>query len=68
MVQKIIEVVGISSKNFDDAAQNAVTMAAKTVRGIRWAKMVETECKVKDDRIVEYRALMRIYFDVETEY
>jgi dodecin len=68
MVQKIIEVVGISSKNFDDAAQNAVTVAAKTVRGIRWAKMVETECKVKDDRIVEYRALMRIYFDVETEF
>jgi flavin-binding protein dodecin len=67
MVQKIIEIVGISSSSFDDAAQNAIEVAAKTVRGIRWARMVETECKVKDDRIVEYRALMRIYFDVETE-
>ncbi|OPY30383.1 MAG: hypothetical protein A4E31_00400 [Methanomassiliicoccales archaeon PtaU1.Bin030] len=67
MVQKIIDIVGISSSSFDDAAQNAIEVAAKTVRGIRWGKMVETECKVKDDRIVEYRALMRIYFDVETE-
>ena len=67
MVQKIIDIVGISSSSFDDAAQNAIEVAAKTVRSIRWGKMVETECKVKDDRIVEYRALMRIYFDVETE-
>jgi hypothetical protein len=29
--------------------------------------MVETECKVRDNKIVEYRAVMRIYFDVEEE-
>ncbi len=67
MVQKIIEVVGISAQSFDEAAQDAVTVAAKTVRGIRWARMVETECKVQNAKIVEYRALMRIYFDVESE-
>jgi flavin-binding protein dodecin len=67
MVQKIVDIVGISSEGFDAAARNAVEICARTVRGIRWAKMVETECKVHDDKIVEYRALMRIYFDVDTE-
>lgn len=67
MVQKIIDIVGISPENFDSAAQDAITVASRTVRGIRWAKMVETECKVRDNKIVEYRAVMRIYFDVEEE-
>lgn len=66
-MQKIIDVVGISGKDFDSAAQDAISVASRTVRGIRWAKMVETECKVKDDKIVEYRALMRIYFDVDNQ-
>jgi flavin-binding protein dodecin len=35
------------------------------VRGIKWAKVTEMECKVVEDKIVEYRSLVRIYFDVE---
>lgn len=66
MVQKVVEIVGISAESFDRAAQDAVTTCAKTVRGIRWARAVEMECKVEGDRIVEYRTLMRIYFDVES--
>jgi len=38
MVQKIIDVVGVSTRSFADAAKNAVAVAAKTVRGMRWAR------------------------------
>ena len=66
MVQNIIEVVGISDKNFAKAADNAIEVAAKTVREIRWGRVSEMECKINDDKIVEYRVLMRLYFDVES--
>jgi hypothetical protein len=65
MVQKVIEIVGISKKGFDDAAKNALETAAKSVRNIQWARASEFECKCADGKIVYYRALMRIYFDVE---
>ncbi|MDW5563406.1 MAG: dodecin family protein [Methanomassiliicoccus sp.] len=66
MVQKVVEIVGISEKGFSEAAQDAITVCARTVRGIQWARVTEMECKVEGERIVEYRSLMRIYFDVES--
>jgi hypothetical protein len=65
MVQKVIEIVGISNKGFDDASKNAVETAAKSVRNIQWARVSEFECKCADGGIVDYRALMKIYFEVE---
>jgi flavin-binding protein dodecin len=65
MVQKVIEIVGISKKGFDDAAKNAIETAAKSVRNIQWARASEFECKCSNGEIVDYRALMKIYFDVD---
>src|SRR3989442_15937652 len=65
MVQKIIEVVGRSGKSFADAAKDAVAVAAKTVRGMRWARVSEFEMDLKDNKVVDYRPTVKIYFDVE---
>jgi flavin-binding protein dodecin len=65
MVQKVIEIVGISKNGFDDAAMNAIETAARSVRNIQWARASEFECKCADGKIVDYRALMKIYFDVD---
>ncbi len=65
MVQKVIDVVGISKKGFSEAASDAIVNAAKTVREIKWARAQEFEVRVEDDKISEYRAYMKIYFDVE---
>ncbi|MDD1764967.1 MAG: dodecin family protein [Methanomassiliicoccales archaeon] len=65
MVQKIIDIVGISDDSFAKAAQNAVDVASKSVRGMKWARVGEMECKIEGSRVIEYRTLMRIYFEVE---
>jgi len=65
LVQKIIDIVGISDDSFAKAAQNAVDVASKSVRGMKWARVGEMECKIEGSRVVEYRTLMRIYFEVE---
>ena len=65
MVQKVTEVVGISARSFADAAKNAVTVAAKTVRGMRWARVSEFEMDLDGKAVKSYRATVRIYFDIE---
>jgi flavin-binding protein dodecin len=46
MAQKVIEVVGTSKESFAKAAENAVAEAAKTVRGMKWARVAELEMEL----------------------
>jgi dodecin len=65
LVLKIIEILGTSEESFSRAADNAIQVAAQTVRGITSAKVTEMECKVENGRVSEYRAVLRILFEVE---
>ena len=65
MVQKVTEVVGTSTEGFAKAAENAVTTAAKTIRNLRWFRVSELEGSIKDQRLNEYHATVKIYFDFE---
>jgi flavin-binding protein dodecin len=65
MTQKIIEVVGVSTESFAKAAENAVEEASKTVRSIKWARVRGLEMAVQDNKITQYRATTRIFFDVQ---
>lgn len=66
MAQKVIDVVGVSKESFAKAADNAVAEAARTVRGLKWARISEMEMKLDGKKIAEYRATARIYFDIES--
>jgi flavin-binding protein dodecin len=66
-VAKIIELVGSSDKSWDDAVRAALAEAAKTVRGIRGVAVQDWTARVKDGRIVEYKANVKIAFGVEEE-
>lgn len=65
MVQKVSEVVGVSKESFAKAAENAVATAAKTVRNLRWFRVTELEGQIRDQKVSEYKATVRLYFDVE---
>ncbi len=65
MAQKVIDVVGTSKESFAKAAENAVEQAAKTVRGMRWARVSELEVEIDGKKIAQYRATTKIYFDIE---
>jgi dodecin len=65
MTQKVIEVVGTSKESFAKAAENAVREAAKTVRGMKWARVAELEMELDGKKIAQYRATTKIYFDIE---
>ena len=64
-IYKIIDIVGTSTKSFSDAARNAVVEAAKTVKKIRRAEVTKFDVKVEKDKVVLYRADMKIAFEIE---
>lgn len=61
-VLKVIEVLSESKTSWEDAAQQAVTRAAKTLHGIKSIDVKNFEAKVEDKKIVEYRINPNITF------
>ncbi|MFP4081560.1 MAG: dodecin family protein [Candidatus Aminicenantes bacterium] len=61
-VYKVIELIGTSSESWEAAAKNAVETAAKSLKDIRVAEVVELDMKVEEGRISAYRAKVRISF------
>ncbi|GAB4179651.1 MAG: hypothetical protein OHK0026_04510 [Rhodocyclaceae bacterium] len=61
-IYKIIEVVGTSKTSWEDAARNAVEVAAKSVRDLRIADIVKLDMRVEDGKVVAYRARVSLSF------
>ena len=64
-VIKTIDLVGVSEQSWRDAAQQALSEAAKTIRGIESMDILETSAKVGDGKITEYHTAVRIRFRIE---
>ena len=65
-VLNTIELEGVSSVGWRDAAHEALREAGKTLRNIRRMDVLSTSATVGDDAaITEYRAQVRLVFEVE---
>ncbi len=61
-IVKVIEVLAQSEKSWDDAAQVALTHAAKTVHNIESIYVKEFQAIVENNKIVNYRINAKISF------
>jgi flavin-binding protein dodecin len=61
-VYKVVEVIGTSTKSWDDAAKNAVETAAGTLRDLRVAEIVKLDMKVENGKVQAYRARVMLSF------
>jgi flavin-binding protein dodecin len=66
-VAKVVELIGSSPDSWEEATANAVEAASRTIRNITGVDVQHCTAKVKDNRIVEYRADVKIAFIVEME-
>jgi flavin-binding protein dodecin len=64
-VYRVTELVGTSTKSWEDAAKNAVETAAKTLRDLRIGEVSELDLKVEDGKVVAYRARVLLSFKYE---
>ena len=63
-IVKVIEVIASSEKSIDDALQNAVKEAAKTIRNIDSVFVKDIKAHVKDDKI-SYGVICKISFRLD---
>ena len=68
-VAKIVELVGSSDKGWEDAAQEAVSEAMKTLRGVRGVEVVGQTAQIdsKTGKITKYRTCVKLSFGVESK-
>jgi dodecin len=64
-VYRVTEVIGTSSRSWEDAATNAVVAASKTLRDLRVAEISKLDMKIEDGKIVAYRARVQLSFKYE---
>ena len=61
-VYKIIEVVGCSTKSYEDAIQNAVEEAGRSLKGLAWFEVKEWRGGIKDGKVTEFQAITKMGF------
>lgn len=64
-VLKVIELLGSSEKSWEDAAQQMINDASKTVKNIRSVYINEMSAKVEDNKITEFRINGKVTFAIE---
>ncbi|AXP82268.1 hypothetical protein CJ739_3206 [Mariniflexile rhizosphaerae] len=64
-VLKVIEILGNSQINFEDAIKNIVSEAAKSVKGIKSVYIKDMQVSVKENQITEYRVNAKVTFSVQ---
>ncbi len=66
-IYKVIELVGSSETSIEDAIQNAISRASKTLKNLRWFEVVQTRGHLEDGEIDHYQVTLKIGFTLEED-
>jgi flavin-binding protein dodecin len=64
-VYRIVDVVGVSEKSWEEAGRNAVETAANSLRDLRIAEVVKMDMKVEEGKVVAFRTRVALSFKYE---
>ena len=64
-VYKKLELVGSSTTSIEDAVQNALARADKTIRNMRWFEVTETRGHNEDNRINHWQVTVKVGFTLD---
>ena len=62
---KVIEIIGVSSKSFEDAIHKGVSKASESIKGITGVEVLKQSAKVKDGKPNQYNAHLKVAFVVK---
>jgi flavin-binding protein dodecin len=65
-VYKVVELVGTSSESWERAAAAAVELAAKSLRDLRIAEVVQLDMQLENGKVLAYRAKLKLSFKYES--
>lgn len=61
-VARVTEISATSKKSFEDAVENGIERASKTLRGIKGAWVKEQHVQVEDGKVTSYRVNLMVTF------
>ena len=64
-VYKKIELVGSSPNSIEEAVENALARAQKTVRNMRWFEVIETRGHIEDGKINHWQVAVKVGFTLD---
>ncbi len=64
-VYKKIELVGSSATSLEEAIENAVNRAAKTIENMRWFEVGEIRGHIDEQKVAHYQVGLKIGFTVK---
>jgi dodecin len=64
-IYKLVELTGTSSSSVEDAIQNAITRAGRTLRELRWFQVMETRGAIKEDKVTQWQVIIKVGFKLE---
>ena len=66
-VLKVSDLISTSDKSWQDAVEKGLERASKTIRNIKGIDVTSWKAEVQNGKIVEYRIVMKVAFEVEEE-
>jgi flavin-binding protein dodecin len=66
-IYDVIELIGTSTVSWEDAAKNVVEEAAKHLRDLRIAEVVEKDLVIRDGKVEAYRAKLKLSFKYQKD-
>jgi flavin-binding protein dodecin len=64
-VYKMLELTGSSTTSIEDAVQNAIAKAAKTVRRMQWFQVLETRGHIEGNAVSHWQVTVKVGFTLE---
>jgi len=64
-VYKKLELIGSSTTSIEDAVQNAISRASKTIRNMRWFEVTETRGYLEDNQINHWQVTVKVGFTLD---
>jgi dodecin len=66
-VYRSIEVAGSSEKSLEDAIQNAVGRASRTLRQVGWFEVIQTRGHVENSKVAHFQVVLKVGFTLEDD-
>ena len=64
-IYKKVELTGSSKTSIEDAIQNAIAKAAKTLRNMHWFEVVETRGYIENGKVDYWQVTLKLGFRLE---
>ena len=64
-VYKLIELAGTSTKSIENAVENALVKASKSIRNMRWLQVLDTRAHIEDQKVHHWQVIVKVGFTLE---